>query len=449
MAIEALPLLLLTLDVVRPALTAPGFENFRVLFGGWVLTQGTHAVTEALVQGGVAGRRHHERFHRFFSRGTWSPDEMGLWVCRCIVGLLAEKAELAMVVDDTLAPKKGPQVFGIGSHIDAVRSTKRRKIFCFGHCWVTLAIVLPVPFSTRTWALPILFRLYRTTKDCERKGLPHRKKTELARELLDVVAAWNLGRRIRLSMDSAYCNDTVMRKLPECFTVFGAMRPDAVLTAAPRSKKPHANGRPRVRGAVLPKPEMLARDASVPWRKTQASLYGQKQWVDYKMVDAQWYRACGPRLLRIVVVRVTDGKLALRVFFCTDLTLDARQILEGYSQRWAIEICFRDLKQHLGFADSSARKQAAVERTAPFVGLIYSLLVIWALRGAHRLPVATPPLRPWYRSKRGLAFADVLRAAQRTLSGVDLLDLPSTCENLRKLSSPERRRGAGRLKRAA
>jgi SRSO17 transposase len=219
MAIEALPLLLLTLDVVRPALTAPGFENFRVLFGGWVLTQGTHAVTEALVQGGVAGRRHHERFHRFFSRGTWSPDMMGLWVCRCIVGLLAEKAELAMVVDDTLAPKKGPQVFGIGSHIDAVRSTKRRKIFCFGHCWVTLAIVLPVPFSTRTWALPILFRLYRTTKDCERKGLPHRKKTELARELLDVVAAWNLGRRIRLSMDSAYCNDTVMRKLPECFTV--------------------------------------------------------------------------------------------------------------------------------------------------------------------------------------------------------------------------------------
>jgi hypothetical protein len=106
-------------------------------------------------------------------------------------------------------------------------------------------------------------------------------------------------------------------------------------------------------------------------------------------------------------------------------------------------------QQHLGFADSSARKQAAVERTAPFVRLAYSLLVIWALRGAHRLPVATPPLRPWYRSKRGLAFSDVLRAAQRTLIGAGLLEIPSTCENLRKLPSPERRRGAGRLKRVA
>jgi hypothetical protein len=46
-------------------------------------------------------------------------------------------------------------------------------------------------------------------------------------------------------------------------------------------------------------------------------------------------------------------------------------------------------------------------------------------------------------------MADVLRAAQRTLSGVDLLDRPGTRENLRKLSSPECHRAAGRLERAA
>ena len=51
------------------------------------------------------------------------------------------------VLDDTLAPKKGPHVFGLGCHIDAVRSTRRHKIFTFGHVWVTLAILLPVPFS--------------------------------------------------------------------------------------------------------------------------------------------------------------------------------------------------------------------------------------------------------------------------------------------------------------
>ena len=77
MDMSALEGLLGTLDSFRWALTAPGFRNFVVLFVGWVQTQGVHAVTSALVETDVARRTHHERFHRFFSRGTWSPDEMG------------------------------------------------------------------------------------------------------------------------------------------------------------------------------------------------------------------------------------------------------------------------------------------------------------------------------------------------------------------------------------
>ena len=52
-------------EVLRPALTRPGYANFVVLVVGWVLTQGPHAVTQALVCTQVAGRRHHEAFHRF------------------------------------------------------------------------------------------------------------------------------------------------------------------------------------------------------------------------------------------------------------------------------------------------------------------------------------------------------------------------------------------------
>jgi len=157
-------------DTFAPSLTRPGFANLIVIVVGWILTQGPHAVTEALVETQVAGRRHHEAFHRFFSRGTWDPDRLGLWVFWRIVAVFGDAGAVRIVFDDTLAPKKGPHVFGIGSHLDAVRSTKRQKIFCFGHCWVVLAVLVSVPFSTRTWALPVLFRLYRTQKDCEPKA---------------------------------------------------------------------------------------------------------------------------------------------------------------------------------------------------------------------------------------------------------------------------------------
>lgn len=429
---DLLPTLLTFLEVLRPAFTRPGFDNMRVIFAGWVLTTGLHAVTEALVVTSVAGRRHHEAFHRFFSRGTWDPDEVGRLLVTCVVRLIGGEAPICIAIDDTLAPKKGAHVFGIGNHLDAVRSTRKHLVFSFGHCWVVLAVVVPVPFSHRTWSLPVLFRLYRNKKECAKKKETYRKKTELARAMLGVFAGWAGERRVVLAADSAYCNDTVTSDLPSSMILLGAMRPDAVLTALP-PKGSKVVGRPRVRGDVLPKPNALAQDERHPWKTCKAMLYGRKTKITYKECFAQWYRACGTRLLHIVIVKVDSGSIPLRVFFSMDATLSVPQILEGYAGRWSIEVCFKDLKQLLGFADSSARKKEAVERTAPFVGLVYTALVLWFAEHAHTSPIAMPPLRPWYLHKRGLSFADVLRTAQRVLAPMDVLDPRCGLDNLHQL----------------
>ncbi|MBM4080915.1 MAG: transposase [Planctomycetes bacterium] len=448
---ELLGTFVVALDAFRPLLTQPSHAHLVTLVAGWVLTNGRHAVTEALVATDVARRRHHEAYHRFFSRGTWNPDGFGLVIFDWLTRRLGPGAAIPTVLDDTLAAKKGPHVFGIGCHIDAVRSTRRQRIFAFGHCWVVLALVVPVPFSTRTWALPVLFRLYRTKKECAAKGARYRKKTELARELIDILVRWAGQRRVEVVADCAYCNDTVTRGLPARVVLFGAMRPDAVLTALPAPKPEGKAGRPRKRGAVLPKPQELARDTRHRWKTRQAYLYGESHPIRFKECCAQWYRACGTGLLRIVVVHVARGHIGLRVFFSTDSTLSAMQILEHYALRWSIEVCFRNLKQQLGFAHSSARKQKAVERTAPFVGITYSILVLWFLDHVFALgsDQVALPVRPWYRQKRGLSFADVLRTAQRVLAPLDVLDPGRSVANLHQSpavpSSPSR----GRIKRAA
>lgn len=412
--------------------TRPGFANFVVVAVGWILTQGTHAVTEALVMTDVAARRHHESFHRFFSRGSWQPDALGRQVFERIVKSLVRDV-VRVVIDDTVTPKKGPNVFGIGSHLDAVRSTKRRKVFTFGHCWVTLAVLVRVPFSTRVWALPVLFRLYRTVRECESRGVAHRKKTELARELLDIVCTWVPHGRIEVTADAAYCNATVTSELPARVVLFGSMRLDAVLTEPPPRKDSRdatKSGRPAKRGKPLRKPEQIARDGRSPWHTTQATLYGRTVTVRYKALSAQWYRATGTRTLRIVIVATTSGVVPYRVFFAFDDTLSVRTILETYAGRWGIEVFFREAKQLLGFADSQARKEAAVLRVAPLVGLLYSTLVLWFAEGVHTSALATPPIRPWYLHKQGLCFADVLRAARRALHAVDVLVPVSDSENL-------------------
>ena len=431
--------LLVALQVFQPHLTRPAFARMIVIATGWVLTTASkHAVTETLVVTGVAGKQHHEAFHRFFSRGTWNPDHLGLsllWKLRQL-GM-----PLRLALDDTLATKKGPEVYGICSHLDPVRSTKAFRVFTFGHCWVVLCMVVDVPFSRRPWALPVLFRLYRSVKDCERKGFEYRKKTELGRELVDLVAEWFPDERIELAADCAYCNSTLLHGLARNVVLFGSMRPDAVLTARPlpqpRSRK---GGRPAARGAALPKPEELAVDASVPWKKCRAMLYQQKRTVEYKAMRAQWYRGAGTGIVLIVITRCWTGKIPWRVYFCTDPKVSVRELLEGYSRRWSIEVAFRELKQQFGFADSCARSKNAVLRTAPFVAMLYTTLVIWFIQVAHKTRLATPPTRPWYPHKQQLCFNDILRAARRALANSDVLVPSFDFHNLQNPATASRRR---------
>jgi hypothetical protein len=418
---EGLATLLAVLSIFRTPLTKPGYAKFLVLAAGWILTQAPlHAVTEALVVTGVSGVRHWEAYHRFFSRGTWDPDRLG-WYLFCELKKLVPDGALRLVIDDTLCSKKGANVFGIGSHIDPVRSTKRHKSFCFGHVWVVLGLMVRVPFSDRLWTLPLLFRLYRTRRTAQED---YSKKTELAREMLLVLLSWIEPRegqphpfRVSVALDQGYAVSTVLHGLQERVTFFGAMRADAALTSpvihdlTPSKKR---------KGTRLPTPKQLAEDESTPWSCVHATIYGRLQPVMYKALTAQWYSVCGEATLSIVIVHCPSGALPVRVFFSTNPFESVRMVLENYSYRWTIEWCFRNMKQLMGLSDSQAWKEESVRRVAPWIGLLYSALVLWFVR-IHPTELAALPVRPWYVTKTGLCFADILRAARRALTGVDIL----------------------------
>jgi hypothetical protein len=404
------------LSTVRVLFTRPGFEKFLVVATGWIMTQGPmHCVTEALVATDVARRRHWEAYHRFFSRGSWEPDRLGFWVLQRLRPWIKDGV-LRLALDDTLCPHKGPALFGLGTHVDAVRSTRKHKVFAFGHGWVVLAALVRVPFSTRVWALPLLFRLYRTKAEAADS---YAKKTELARDMLAIVLGWTETERwtLHVALDQGYTNATVLGALSPRVIAVGAMRPDAALTAPPDVA---AQRRGRRCGARLPSPEQLAQQSSTPWRRVTAHLYGRTETVVYKSVVAQWSRVTGARAVRVVIVRCSQGRVPYRIFVGTDACWSVAAILEHYAGRWAIEVFFRDAKQLFGLADTPATSEAAVRRVVPLVGLLLSLLTVWFAE-VYAHPVASPPVRPWYAHKRHLCFADVVRTARRVLERVDVL----------------------------
>jgi len=57
--------------------------------------------------------------------------------------------------------------------------------------------------------------------------------------------------------------------------------------------------------------------------------------------------------------KTSAGKHDWAVFLTTDVTLEPPRILEIYALRWAIEVYFKEAKQHLGFLKEQSNHYAA------------------------------------------------------------------------------------------
>jgi hypothetical protein len=393
------------LQPLAVCMTTPSFQNFVTLVYGWTFAR-RRTVTAMIQAAGAVGRRHHSIFHRFFAEARWSLDRLGLTVFDLLAPWLAETIFLAL--DDTLARKRGRKTFGVGMHHDPLLSTRKTAVMNWGHSWVVLGVLVQFPFREDRWfCLPVLFRLYLNKDAAARSRRVYRTRPELAVEMLSLLCEHEESRRFHVVADSAYGGRSVLNRLPVNCDLTSSLHLDARLYAPPSERKPGTNGRPRIRGPRLPTPrEMLAGRC----RQATLQLYGRHDRVRLADQSARWH--CSPqRSLRIVAVAPLTGGRPVQAFYSTDHSATAEQVLGSYAHRWAIEQAFQETKSHLGFEEPQGWTRRAVERTAPTAMLLYGLVIAWFADFGHRL--WTAPVRPWYRSKRGPAFVDMLDTLRR------------------------------------
>ena len=416
-----------------PCFTTPTLATFQTLVAGWVHCLGRRTVTAMVVAAGAVGDRHLSVFHRFFTRASWALDDLGKVVFTLALPLLPADQPLLLLLDDTLCRKGGKSICRASMHHDPLRSTARKPFFSFGHVWVVLALWVPLPWDPRRGvALPLLFRLYTSTKRGGRADAPSRPtrgrrravadavhavhltsdrptKLELARDLLALVASWAGGRPIQVAVDSAYAGRRILEDRPEGVHIISRLRMDAALWALPPPRRPGQRGRPRRRGVRLPTPRQLAARCR-RWRPMPVTLYGREVTAHIWEGRALWYGALRTGAVRIVVVHDPTGKRQDEAFFCTDLTLSAVAILTAYARRWTLAVTFHDAKQYLGLEDAQNQTVRAVERTAPLAGLLYALVVLWYVARVQAGAATTCVARPWYRAKATPSFPDMLTA---------------------------------------
>src|SRR6202043_2736770 len=270
-------------DDLNPAFTQPTFATGCDLLLAWIMCLGKHRLYR------VAQSAHPDRIHdhsqrhgfdtyyNFFERSAWTPIGLAHRVGVLILTRLKLWGCITLLVDDTLAHKRGKSVWGLGWFRDAVASTHKRVATASGHNWVVLAVAVCLPGTgVPILALPLLARLHQPGK-----GQP--SCAALAREMLGEVLSWWPERRFTLVGDGAYATKTFLADLDERVTYVGRLRGDpAVFDPQAPAARPGQRGPKAKKGPRLPKPKEAAAKADRRrtaggdwcWQELAVSIYG-------------------------------------------------------------------------------------------------------------------------------------------------------------------------------
>lgn len=224
------------IDKVRfqDCFTAPSFRHFAVLMTGWVLTVGTHTISQIILTAQAHESEHFANLYRFLSRARWEPDRVAAVIFLLMVEtLLPGTKELILVIDDTLNNHVGPKICGAGFQHDGAAPKGGKKIG-YGVCFVIIGLAVRLPgISGRVFCLPYAARLWwPKNSKIKPQTVWSKTKPELALQLIKLTRSW-VGRDIilRVVVDGGYSNRTLVKGRPANVHITGKVRKDAVLYA--------------------------------------------------------------------------------------------------------------------------------------------------------------------------------------------------------------------------
>lgn len=419
-------MLILPNDIVhllRPfaqAFSERTWEWVQILVVGAILAPGRRTVTAILRVMGLSEERQFQRYHRVLNRVKWS----GLLVSRILVTLLvatfvAAGVPLLIAADETIERRSGEKIRAKGVFRDALRSSKKHVVHCFGLRWISMMLLVEVPWSKRLWALPFLTVLAPSEKTNQANRKRHKTSIDWLGQMILVVRRWFPKRALVLVVDGGLA--AVKLGLRCCrllvpVTYVSRLRLDAALYDLP-VPVPGKRGPKAKKGLRQMSLQARVSDPATVWTTVTLPWYGGTQReVDLASGTALWYTpGQEPLPVRWVLVRDRARKkpFAPQAFFATDQEVAAEQIVIWFVLRWNEEVTFEEVRAHVGVETQRQWSDLAIGRTTPALLGMFSLITLlgYHLSKDQPMPVRTAA---WY-TKRTATFADVIALVRRHL----------------------------------
>ena len=315
-----------------------------VLLYGTILAPGRRTVSAALRAMGLADSRHFTNYHRVLNRAQWSPWILSKLLLALIIrSLVPAGTSLVLAVDETLERRRGPKIKYKGWFRDPIRSTANHVSKSLGIRWICLAILVPVPWSQRLWALPFMTLPALGPKTSDKLKKRHRTIVDWAMIMIEKVRTWQPDLDIVLVGDGSYAAVRLIQhcqQLKRPVKLVSRLRLDACLHDFPGAQPKGKRGRKPKKGARLPNLATRLVDPKTQWQTLKVLWYGgEEKEIEIVTDECLWYRhGLAPVPIRWVLLRCPKGSFKPQAFFCSAPQVPATQIITWFIARWNIEV---------------------------------------------------------------------------------------------------------------
>jgi hypothetical protein len=127
---------------------------------------------------GLSQQRPFQQYHRVLSRAVWSSLAVSRLLFARLVVTFLPTGSLVFGVDETIERRWGAKIAARGIYRDAARSSDSHLVKTSGLRWVTLHLLVEVPWTERVWALPVLTALAPSERYHHTRGQRHKTLTD-------------------------------------------------------------------------------------------------------------------------------------------------------------------------------------------------------------------------------------------------------------------------------
>jgi DDE superfamily endonuclease len=405
-----------------------------LLVAGAILAPGARMVSSLLRVLGLDHLASFQAYHRVLNRAVWS----SLGASRILLGLLvaafAPDGPLVVGIDETLERRRGKTITAAGIYRDPVRSSHGHFVKARAVRWISLMLLVPIPWAGRTWALPFLSVLAPSERYAAERGHRHKTIADWARQLIRLLHRWYPTRHLVIVGDSGYAVLSLLAATHTIATVVTRLRLDARLFAPAPPRLPHQLGRPRVKGDRLPTLARRVADPTTVWTAVRAPFwYGvRNRRIDVASGTAVWHHPGQPVVpVRWVLIRDPNGSFPTQALLCTDLAVAPLQIVSWFVLRWQMETTFHEVRAHLGVETGRGWSAPTIRRTTPALLGLFSFVTLLAHDHWTR---GTPLVKgaAWYH-KREPTFIDALAVVRRSIWTSGTFDTSSSPTDLQQV----------------